>query len=429
MNKTRITECLSAIIFRFANGVHISKRNPQPRGIIKPPKYIKLQEMEKMKEKAVQERIESLFRKLVQKDNKVKNAYLLVHSDKLNIDLNIAEGNTGEFKADNNQPNHLASVGKLFTATIIGILKEKGLLDYDDPIVKFLDGDITNHLHVFKGKDYSGQITVRHLLMQTSGLNDVFYHLWKKFLNDPDFRTTPAEAIIWGKENQKPVAVPGKRHFYTDTNYYLLGLIIERITGKAFHEVMHEFVFEPLGMENAFMFGFTKPEKDRGYPAAGLFIKGNNLLSMEGLHQIDYAGGSVVAPLADFLIFMKALVNQQIIKSETLAKMIEDDIYMGFPTLGFRYGYAVWKPVSIPLILPEKYYCWGCVGVTGAFMFFHPLTESYLIGTFNDFSYRGKALEFMIKKVIKDHKRITGISKLQRPPVIISSIRPHLFCC
>jgi D-alanyl-D-alanine carboxypeptidase len=355
-----------------------------------------------MKEKAIQEKMESLFRKQVQKDKKVKNAYLLVHSEKLNIDLNLAEGETEDFKADINQPNHLASVGKLFTATITGILYEKGLLDYNDPIVKFLDGEITNRLHVFKGKDYSNQITVRHLLMQTSGLNDVFYHLWKKFLNNPDFRTTPEQAIVWGKENLKPVAVPGKRHFYTDTNYYLLGLIIEKITGKAFHEVMHEFIFEPLGMNHAYMFGFSKPKTAAGYPAAQLYIEGNNLMSIEGIHQIDYAGGSVVAPLADFLIFMKALVNQQIIKKETLARMIEDDIWMGFPTVGFRYGYAVWKPVIIPLILPSKYNCWGCVGVTGAFMFYHPITESYVIGTFNDFSYRGKALEFMIKKVIKE---------------------------
>jgi len=355
-----------------------------------------------MTEKAIQEKIESLFRKQVQKDKKVKNAYLLVSSEKLNVDLNIAEGETGDFKADINQPNHLASVGKLFTSTIISILYEKGLLDFNDNIGKYLEDDLMHRLHVYKGKDYSDQITVRQLLMQTSGLNDVFYHLWKKFIHDPAFRITPKEAILWGKENFKPVAVPGKRHFYTDTNYYLLGLIIEKITGKAFHEVMHELIFEPLGMNNAYMFGFSKPKTDAGYPAAQLYIEGNSLMSIEGIHQIDYAGGSVVTPLADYLIFMKALVNNEIIKNETLTRMMEDDIWMGFPTVGFRYGYAVWKPVTIPLILPSKYNCWGCVGVTGAFMFYHPQTESYVIGTFNDFSYRGKALEFMIKTVIKE---------------------------
>jgi len=350
----------------------------------------------------IQSKIETLFRKQVQKDKKVKNAYLLVDSEKLKVNLNIAEGTTGHFKANVNQPNHLASVGKLFTATVISMLHEKGLLDFNDYIIKYLEGDIMNRLHVFKGKDYSGQITIRHLLMQTSGLNDVFYHLWNKILNEPGFKTTPKDAILWGKEHLKPVAVPGKRHFYTDTNYYLLGLIIERITSKPFHEVMHEYIFEPLGMKNAYLHGFSKPAIASEYPVAKLYIKEDDLLTIDGMHQIDYAGGSVIAPLAEYLLFMRALVNEKIIKSVTLSKMISDDIWKGFPTVGFRYGYSIWKPVVIPFILPSKYYCWGCVGVTGAFMFYHPATESFVIGTFNDFSYRGKALEFMIKKVIKN---------------------------
>lgn len=354
----------------------------------------------------VQSKIESLFRKQVQKDKKVKSAYLLVHSDKLNIHLNIAEGVSDKFKAKINQPVHLASVGKLFTATIIGILAEKGKLDFNDRIGRYLDAELMDRLHYYQGKDYSDKITIRHLLMQTSGLNDVFYHLWKKMTKDPTFKITPREAVIWGKENLEPVAVPGKKHFYTDTNYYLLGLIVENITGKKFHETMHELIFDPLDMQHAYMHGVSKAKVGYPYPAAKLYIKGIDVTSIEGIHEIDYAGGSVIAPLEDYLIFMKSLLEQKIIKRETLNRMIEDDINMGFPTIGFRYGYSIWKLKTIPLIMPEKYSCWGCVGVTGAFMFFHPLTESYIIGTFNDYAYRGKALEFMVRKVIKQLLRV-----------------------
>jgi D-alanyl-D-alanine carboxypeptidase len=355
-----------------------------------------------MKKTDIKAKIEFSFREKVQKDKKVKNAYLLVHSEKLNIHLNIAEGKTGNYQADINQPNHLASVGKLFTATIISILFERGHLDFDDPVGKYLDGDLMSRLHFFRGKDYSNHITIRHLLMQTSGLNDVFYQLWQKMIDDQGFKITPAEAVIWGKKNLKPVAVPGKKHFYTDTNYYLLGLIIESITRKSFHEVMHEFIFNSLDMQNAYVFGFSKPKIESVYPPAKLYIKGYDLLSVKGIHQIDYAGGSVIAPLSEYLIFIKALVNNKIIKKATLNRMIEDDIYMGFPTVGFNYGYSIWKLKTIPIIMPEKYSCWGCVGVTGAFLFYHPGTQSYIIGTFNDFSYRGKALQFMVRKVIKE---------------------------
>lgn len=347
------------------------------------------------------EKIESSFRKQVANDKRVRNAYLLVDSEKLGIDLRIAAGKTDGTEANIHQPVHLASVGKLFTATIISTLYEKKQLDFSDSISKYLDSDLMKRLHVFKGKDYSDQITIRHLLMQTSGLNDVFYQLWDKLGKDPEFRVTPREAVIWGKEHLQPVAEPGKRHFYTDTNYYLLGLIVESITKKAFHEVMHELIFEPLSMENAYMHGFSKPKIEPAFPTAKLYIKDQDLLSMEGIHQIDYAGGSVIAPLSEYLLFMKALVNHKIIQKETLDRMIADDIYMGFPTLGFDYGYSIWKFKTIPLILPEKYRSWGCVGVTGAFMFYHPATQSHIIGSFNDFSYRGKALQFMAKNVIK----------------------------
>jgi D-alanyl-D-alanine carboxypeptidase len=355
-----------------------------------------------MKETAVQSKIESSFRRQVQKDKKVKNAYLLVHSDKLNISLNIAEGKTGNITANVTQPNHLASVGKIFTATVIGILYEKGKLDYNERISNYLDSELMDHLHVYKGKDYSQEITIRHLLMQTSGLNDVFYHLMKRMTKDPEFKITPREAVVWGKKNLNPVAVPGKKHFYTDTNYYLLGLIIENITQKTFHEAMHEFIFDPLGMQHAYMYGFSKPKQESEYPPAKLYIKGVDLFSIAGIHQLDYSGGSVVAPLDNFLIFMKSLLGMKIIKEETLNRMVEDDINMGFPTVGFNYGYSIWKMKTIPIIMPEKYSCWGCVGVTGAFMFYHPATQSHIIGTFNDFSYRGKALQFMARKVIKE---------------------------
>jgi hypothetical protein len=97
--------------------------------------------------------------------------------------------------------------------------------------------------------------------------------LWKQFTKDTNFTITPREAIIWGKNNLKPVAVPGKKHFYTDTNYYLLGLIIENITNKSFYEVMHQYIFEPLGMKNAFVFGFSKPKVESSYPIPKMTMK------------------------------------------------------------------------------------------------------------------------------------------------------------
>ncbi|MCO5250183.1 MAG: beta-lactamase family protein [Candidatus Kapabacteria bacterium] len=349
----------------------------------------------------VKEEIESNFRQQVQNDKKVKNAYLLVHSEKLGIEINISEGKTGEFQANPKQANHLASVGKLFTATVISMLHDKGLLSFEDKISKYLDTELMSALHVYKGKDFSSDISIKNLLKQTSGLNDVFFLLLKKIMNDPNLEMTVRQALEWGKTNLKPVGKPGQKHFYTDTNYYLLGLIIENITKKSFHEAVHEMIFEPLKMENAYINGYSEPKNKPLYPPANIYLFNTNFIENKRVAKIDYAGGGVVAPLSEYLVFMKALVNGKLVKEATLNKMIYDDIKMGFPAIGFDYGYSVWKPKAIPLLMPEKYFCWGCVGVTGAFMFFHPQTEAYVIGTFNDKSYTSKALRFMLKKVIK----------------------------
>lgn len=349
----------------------------------------------------VQEEIESKFRQQVQKDKKVKNAYLLVHSGKSGIDINIAEGKTADILANPKQANHLASVGKLFTSTLISMLHDKGLLSFEDKIASYLDADLMRNLHVYKDRDYSDDISIKHLLKQTSGLNDVFFPLLKEILNDPKLEMTVREALEWGKANLKPVGKPGQKHFYTDTNYYLLGLIIENITKKPFHEAVHEMILEPLAMDNAYINGYSEPKIKPQYPPANIYIQNSNFIDNNRIAKIDYAGGGVVAPLSEYLVFMKALVNGQLVKESTLNQMIYDDVKMGFPAVGFEYGYAVWKPKPTPLFMPKKYFCWGCVGVTGAFMFFHPQSEAYVIGTFNDQSYSSKGLRFMLTNIIK----------------------------
>lgn len=353
-----------------------------------------------MDKKVTEEKIGSSFRKIVKSDTKIKNAYLLVYSEKLNLNINIAEGYTGTLPASPDQANHLASVGKLFTATLIGMLYERGLLAFGDRIAKYLDADLMNGLHVYKGKEYSGEITIKQLLNQTSGLNEVFFPLLKKMINDPGLDITVREALQWGKSNLKPLFEPGRKHFYSDTNYLLLGLVIESITQKPFHVVMHEMIFDPLKMENSYINGFSLPKAEPLLPSAHIYLYNTNFTDNKQVAQIDYAGGGVIAPLSEYLIFMKALVNHRLVRGDTLDRMIHDDVRMGFPVLGFRYGYSVWKPTAIPVLMPRKFYCWGCVGSTGAFMFYHPQTESYIIGTFNDQSYTSRALRFMFMKIV-----------------------------
>lgn len=346
---------------------------------------------------AVQSAIETCFRQQVQKDKRVRNAYLLVHSDKLGIDLRIAEGKTGAVDANVAQPLYLASVGKLFTATVISILQERGQLSFSDRIATYLDDELMSGLHVYKGEDYSDQIEIRHLLNQSSGLYDVFWPLLEKMIEDPTWRMTPREAVIWGKEHVEPKSRPGKAHHYIDTNYCLLGLIVEAITGRPFHEALHRHIFEPLGMTSAYMQGYSEPAVPSDQPLAAFYLNDIEGSTIPGLPGIDYAGGGVIATLDDYLTFLQALVNHQLVTAATLEQMMSDD-HRSYPSI--RYGYAIWKLARVPLIMPEKFTCWGCVGATGAFLFYHPTTESYIIGTFNDVSCMSKGLRWVISDVM-----------------------------
>ena len=347
---------------------------------------------------ALQSMIEAAFRRQVQSDRNVQNAYLLVESAKRDVALRVAEGVTGETPASLRQPIHMTSVGKLFTATVIGLLHDAGDLTFDAPIATYLDDELMRGLHVFRGQDLSDQIQVRHLLNQSSGLADNFWPLLQRMRDDPSLELTPRKAVLWGKEHLSPKARPGQRHHYTDTNYHLLGLIVEQVTGAPFHLALHEHIFSPLGLDSAYMQGYSRPAVDSDQPVADLYVDGVNYAGDTRFSRLDFAGGGVTAELDDYLAFMQALVEHRLVTEGTLDRMLDDD-HRSLP--GMRYGYATWKVVTVPLLMPAAYNCWGCVGVTGAFMFFHPGTESYVIGSFGDSSYRSKALRFMLSKVVR----------------------------
>ena len=342
----------------------------------------------------VETTIESLFRKTVRSDSKVKNAFLLVHSDKIDFHINLAEGKTGDIQSTPKQPNYMASVGKLFTSAIVSLLHEQGVLSFDDKISQYLDRELMDKLHVYKGKDYSYDIQIRHLLNQSSGLPDNFYPLFDKLLKDPGFTITPREAIIWAKHNLDPSAPPGEKAYYTDTNYHLLGLIVENVRGTPFHEALHELIFAPLGMHHSYMLHASEPVEDSNLPMAEFYTDDIQVNKLKGFAGIDYAGGGVVAPLEELLTFMKALVTGNLVSTETLEIMKNDKAKL-YPN--FDYGYGIWQVKPIPLLIPAKFNSWGVLGATGAFMFYHPELETYLIGNFNHTSHQRKCVRFMFR--------------------------------
>ena len=345
--------------------------------------------------------LENRFRKKIQKDKNIQNAYMLIHSEKQGIHLNMAEGSTGSLPAHPEQPYFTASIDKLFTSVLIGSLEEQGRISYEDSIASFLDTDLLHNLHVYKGKDFTNEIKIKHLLNHTSGLFGDALDQSKQvtsmidlLLDEPPELWTLQHIIQWSKEHLKSQFPPGEGFYYSDIGYCLLILIIEKINSKPYQEILHENLFRPLEMNHTYVLQFSEPVIERQYPVADCFIYNKNVVQNTRLG-MDDAGGRVVATTEDLLKFMKALVSYKLLRKDTMKKMKDWAKY----SIGIDYGYGLMNFKHVPLLMPQRYSVWGNAGSTGSFMFYHPELDAYFIGSLNRFRYHRKGIMLMFKMI------------------------------
>jgi D-alanyl-D-alanine carboxypeptidase len=350
-----------------------------------------------MKREEVKTKLEKKLSEIVKSDSQLYNAYLLIHSEKHDIHWNMAAGQSGDFTACADQPYHTASIAKTFTSVLIAMLEEEGKLNYHDRITKYLPEELMKELHVYKGKDYSRDITIEHLVGCTSGLPDFYEDKPKNdkpfldlLLDEPSRYWTPQETIHWTKHNMSPKFQPSKKVHYTNTGYNLLGLVIENILSKPYHEVLHDYLFQPLGMNHTYLSQYSQPKEHNHFPTADINIK-NKRVIVEDHHSFSsiYAGGQTVSTSEDLLIFMKALIGNKLIAKESLIRMMNwNKLWMGVD-----YGYGLMRIKMMPLT--EKYNVWGHLGSIGSFMLYNPSMDVYVIGNFNRSGYTAKSIRYV----------------------------------
>src|SRR5687767_11330457 len=163
----------------------------------------------------------------------------------------------------------IASLTKQFTAIAILQLMEKGMLNFHDPVTTFIP-------------DYPMQgsiITIEHLLTHTSGVRD--YTSIKDSVQRFKLDFTPIEMISYFKTQPMRFA-PGTRYEYSNSNYFLLGYIIEKITGNTYQQYLENNFFGPLGMTGSSYANDEKVIKKRvaGYTKTGNRIENATEISM-----------------------------------------------------------------------------------------------------------------------------------------------------
>lgn len=342
-------------------------------------------------------KIEKRFNKFVKKDGKIDNAYLLIHNDKRNVHIKLVEGTKGSEQAHPDQPYYIANIQKTFIATIIAMLEQQKKLSYEDTVVTYLDEALLEGIHIYKGFGYSKVIQIKHLLNHTSGINDFVEDEPKKaepfiekLLKDRNESFTKEDVILWSKENLKAKFTPGDGFHYSDTGYLLLTLIIEKVTGRPYVEVLTEYILKRLNMKHTYMLHHSEPAEKNDYPIAPCYVR-NVDMTQENHLLFDDIIGRIFSTSEDLLIFMKALVNYELLERDNLNKLTD---WAKFP-IGVDYGYGIVKTQQVAGFIPDKYEAWGNVSLTGAFMFYHQQLETYFIGSLNTERYQQKSILLM----------------------------------
>lgn len=195
-----------------------------------------------------------------------------------------------------NDPLVIGSVTKTFVAATVLQLVEEGQLGLDDPVRDYLPAMAS----------VSREITIRQLLDHTSGLADVFNEATRKGLEDhPEHAWTTDEVF---ETIHDPWYEPGEGWAYANTNYFLLGLVIQHLTGSTLADELEMRFLAPLGLEDTRLLSGAA---DDGGPLSPAWAT------------IFWASGAMTASADDLARWGDALYGEEILSDESRADMIE----------------------------------------------------------------------------------------------------------
>ncbi|MBW1783343.1 MAG: beta-lactamase family protein [Deltaproteobacteria bacterium] len=306
-------------------------------------------------------------------------------------------------------PIYIASITKLYNATIIMRLYEEERLSLDDSMAKYLPEKLIDNIHVYNGKNYSNKITVKQLLSHTSGIADYYSekpkggkNLFEIFLDNPKQPWTVADTIERTRNDLKPNFPPGTDASYSDTNFQLLGMIIESITRKPLHNVYEDIIFRPLGLEHTWLVNHSKNRNDRYVAPADVFYKEKRINEIRS-NGSYWADGGIISTAEEMIMFLKALKEGRIIGKSTLESMhtwhkLHFPLEYGYGTMYFKLPRFIAKWMNLPPL-------WGHSGSTGSFLYYSENLDIYLAGTINQAESESKPFFGLISKVLKAIKK------------------------
>jgi CubicO group peptidase (beta-lactamase class C family) len=242
---------------------------------------------------------------------------------------------------------YMGSVSKQFTGAAVVLAQERGYLSLDDDVRKYIP----------EIPDYGHTITLRQMLHHTSGLRD-FLSLYALAGRDVADVHSEAEVIEMIARQKALNNVPGEAWLYSNTNYYLLGVVIERATKKSLNEFATENIFKPLGMTHTRFYDdhtLVLPGRVAAYEPGK---DGKFLVDWSTQYDIVGAGG-LMSTVDDQLLWDRNFYENKLGKGTLVKELqtkgvlndgkeisyalgVEISSYRGLPTVGHSgalYGY------------------------------------------------------------------------------------------
>ena len=215
---------------------------------------------------------------------------------------------------------NIASLTKQFTGMAVLQLAEAGKLKLDDPVSKY-----------YKDAPKAWEkITLYHLLSHTSGLPELKgLDEFTKGLAQP---YTPTELIATFRD--KPLDFPpGAKRAYNNRGYYLLGYVIEQVSGLKYADYIEQYIFAPLGMKDS---GYDSTTAITKLRAQGYSVDGKELRHADYVDwSLPYAAGGLYSTVEDLLRWDQALYTDKLLSRKWLEKLFTPD------QSGYNYGWFI----------------------------------------------------------------------------------------
>lgn len=309
------------------------------------------------------------------------------------------------------QPHFIASIAKLYTSAIVMQLRAEGRLHLGDPAARHLPPGTMDGFHLWRGQDLSGHITLRQLLSHTSGLADYFEQrqpggdsVFRRMTSGgPDlaFGFDEVQRIVRGRLRPRfAPGTPGKA-YYADTNYALLGQVIEHVDGRSFAEAVEARIARPLGLGATYVF---TPATLHRYDEITPLHHGSRVLDVPQTMASMGPDGGVVSTLADGLAFLRAFMTGGLFPLEARREMERGFRPVFFPLQAgaglLRTAFPRFMTPMAPI--PPMV---GHGGASGTVLFYAEEHDLYVAGTVNQTRDRSLPFRLMIQLVSEAVKR------------------------